>query len=120
MSDTELEALNGLPDHILRRAKHCVSEHRRTERAALALKQGDMKNFGYLMTGSHISMRDDFEITISEIDSLVDDAVTLGALGARMTGGGFGGCIVACVPSENTKSWTEALLAKHPKAFNVS
>ena len=65
-------------------------------------------------------MRDDFEITIAAIDKIVEDAVELGALGARMTGGGFGGCIVACLDNDKAENWIGPLLEKHPKAFLVA
>ena len=71
------------------------------------------------MTQSHASMREDFDITLPQIDSLVEDAVTLGAKGARMTGGGFGGCIVACVVKNKLHSWKDDLLERHPNAFYV-
>jgi len=116
---SDQEALKDLPDHIQRRARHCMTEHRRTERAASVLDDKDMVSFGKLMTDSHKSMRDDFEITLPAFDRIVDSAVTLGALGARMTGGGFGGCVVACVKADQAASWTGALLDKHPEAFCV-
>ena len=75
--------------------------------------------FGLLMTESHHSMRDDFKMSLPSIDNLVNDAIHLGAVGARLTGGGFGGCIVACILKENLESWRQKLLSLHPKAFNV-
>ena len=116
---SDLEALKDMPDHIQRRARHCMTEHRRTKRAAAALRENDMVTFGKLMTESHNSMRDDFEITLPSIDQIVESAVALGALGARMTGGGFGGCVVACVKADQTASWTRSLLERHPEAFSV-
>ena len=116
---SDLEALKDMPDHIQRRARHCMTEHRRTKRAAAALRENDMVTFGKLMTESHNSMRDDFEITLPSIDQIVESAVALGALGARMTGGGFGGCVVACVNADQTASWTRSLLERHPEAFSV-
>ena len=71
------------------------------------------------MTESHASMRDDFDITLPQIDNLVEDAVAFGALGARMTGGGFGGCIVACVKKNELDSWKDNLLERHSNAFYV-
>lgn len=119
LSDEDLAALTSLDDHIYRRAKHCVTEHRRTEKAAIALGASDMDTLGALMNESQISMRDDFEITVPDIDAICDTAVELGALGARMTGGGFGGCIVACVPKAELESWKTKLLSAHEKAFYV-
>ncbi len=85
---------------ILRRARHIVSENLRTAQAAAALDAGDMARMGQLMAASHASMRDDFSITVPAIDTLVallQDAIGPDG-GARMTGGGFGGCVVALLP----------------------
>ena len=79
-----------------------------------------MQEFGILMNESHISMRDDFDITVPKVDSLVKDAISFGAAGARMTGGGFGGCIVACVLKDKLEDWRAQLLAGNPDAFWVS
>lgn len=86
---------------ILRRARHIVTENARTLQAAEALAAGDMSQMGRLMAASHASMRDDFSITVPAIDQLVtllQDAIGA-AGGARMTGGGFGGCVVALMPA---------------------
>ncbi|MEP1229537.1 MAG: galactokinase [Litorimonas sp.] len=120
MSDAEFETLVKCPDNIRRRAHHCMSEHRRTVKAVDMLKSQHIQSFGKLMIDSHVSMRDDFDITVPQIDVLVEDAVKFGALGARMTGGGFGGCIVACIRCDLLPSMTEQLLSKHKSAFFVS
>lgn len=120
LSDAELEALEHLPDPIFRRARHCVSEHRRTVAAAQALTHHRMDSFGALINESHISMRDDFEMSVPAVDALVADAQNFGAVGARLTGGGFGGCIVACVEHEKLGAWRDKLLAAHPDAFWVA
>jgi galactokinase len=85
---------------VLRRARHVVTENARVEAAAAALAAGDLARIGELMSASHASMRDDFEITVPLIDRLVDivKGVIGTAGGVRMTGGGFGGCVVALVP----------------------
>lgn len=86
-----------------RRARHVVRENTRVLAAADALRRGDLFTLGQLMFESHASLRDDFEVSCDELDVLVDTAASLhgtGVYGARMTGGGFGGCaIVACEPS---------------------
>jgi galactokinase len=86
----------------LRRARHVVTENERVLAASQALAAGDLARMGELMAASHASMRDDFEITVPLIDQLVD--IVKGAIGARggvrMTGGGFGGCVVALVPQD--------------------
>jgi galactokinase len=96
----------GLDPVVLRRARHVVSENRRTLEAAEALADNDLVRLGELMARSHDSMRDDFEITVPAIDRLV--AITQQAIGAeggaRMTGGGFGGCIVALMPEARVES----------------
>lgn len=99
-----------------RRTLHCVTEHRRTLQARSALQSGDMRRFGALMNESHVSMRDLFEMSLPEIDELVETAQDLGALGARLTGGGFGGCIVACIESGARDAWLDQLLKRHPDA----
>jgi len=85
---------------VLRRARHVVTENQRTLDACDALAAGDLRRMGELMAASHASMRDDFEITVPPIDRLVEilqEAIGP-AGGARMTGGGFGGCVVALLP----------------------
>lgn len=78
-----------------KRARHVVREITRTLDAAEALSGGDYKRFGQLMTASHVSLRDDYEVSCDELDALVDTAVGVpGVYGARMTGGGFGGCAI--------------------------
>jgi galactokinase len=85
---------------VLRRARHVVTEDDRVLAAAAALEAGDLDHLGELMAASHASMRDDFEITVPAIDNLVDIVKrVIGTQGGvRMTGGGFGGCVVAVVP----------------------
>ena len=85
-------------DVRVRRARHAVYENRRTVSAVDALKHGDIKVFGQLMNASHESLRDDYEVTGIELDTLVDAARKVpGVIGARMTGAGFGGCTVNIV-----------------------
>lgn len=87
-----------LPPLMRKRAKHAVSENIRTLEAAAALKQGKLAAFGKLMNESHESLRDDYEVTGVELDILVETAWQLpGVVGARMTGAGFGGCVIAIV-----------------------
>ena len=97
MSQAELDALSPLieDDTLLKRARHAVSENLRTLAAAKALSEGDLEAFGLLMNASHISLRDDYEVTGPEMDALVQAAWKQPeTLGARMTGAGFGGCAV--------------------------
>ncbi|MDF3008375.1 MAG: hypothetical protein K0R86_2242, partial [Enterobacter kobei] len=85
---------------VAKRVRHVLTENARTVEAASALEKGDLARMGELMAESHASMRDDFEITVPQIDTLVE--IVKAAIGdkggVRMTGGGFGGCIVALVP----------------------
>lgn len=84
-----------------RRAKHAVYENRRTIRAVEALKNNDLQQFGQLMNESHVSLRDDYEVTGIELDTLVEEAWKVeGVIGSRMTGAGFGGCTVSIVKDE--------------------
>jgi galactokinase len=106
LRDLELSTLRErgaeLDPVVLRRACHVVTEIARVRSAAAALAAGDLARMGALMEASHASMRDDFEITLPLIDQLVGivKAVVGGSGGVRMTGGGFGGCVVALVPDE--------------------
>lgn len=85
----------------MRRARHAVYENRRTIKAVEALKAGDIEEFGKLMIASHNSLRDDYEVTGKELDTLVDSALKQnGVIGARMTGAGFGGCTVNIVKTD--------------------
>jgi len=101
----------GLDPVTLRRARHVVSENDRVVAAAAALAAGDLPRMGELMETSHASMRDDFEITVPAIDQLVE--IVKGAIGAaggvRMTGGGFGGCVVALVPDHLVEAARQAV-----------
>jgi galactokinase len=75
-----------------------LTENRRVLDCVAALRDSDFTEAGRIFTASHASMRDEFEITTEHIDLIADSAVRAGALGARMTGGGFGGCVIALVP----------------------
>ncbi|QUL38110.1 galactokinase [Erythrobacter sp. JK5] len=105
-----------LDDIPKRRTLHCLSEHARVQKAVAAMRAGDMASFGTLMNASHASMRDLFEMSLPEIDALVESSLKLGALGARLTGGGFGGCIVACVETERRETWLKELSARHARS----
>ncbi len=88
-------------DIRIRRAKHAVYENQRTMRAVEALKNNDVNLFGELMNASHVSLRDDYEVTGIELDTLVEEAWKIdGVIGSRMTGAGFGGCTVSIVKDE--------------------
>ena len=91
-----------------KRAKHAVYENQRTIRAVEALKNNDVKLFGELMNASHVSLRDDYEVTGIELDTLVEEAWKVdGVIGSRMTGAGFGGCTVSIVKDEAIDTFIE-------------
>lgn len=92
----------------VRRAKHAVYENQRTIRAVEALKANDVEQFGKLMNASHVSLRDDYEVTGVELDTLVEEAWKIdGVIGSRMTGAGFGGCTVSIVKDEAIDTFIE-------------
>lgn len=100
----------------VRRAKHAVYENQRTIRAVKALKENDLKLFGELMNASHVSLRDDYEVSCEEIDVLVEEAWKVdGVIGSRITGGGFGGCTVSIVKDEAIDSFKEKVGAAYQK-----
>jgi galactokinase len=121
LRDVDAERLlrerDGLDELTFRRARHIVTENQRTRDAAAALAAGDMARMGALMAASHASMRDDFEITVPAIDRLVEilQDVTGRDGGARMTGGGFGGCVVALLPEARVAA-AQAALARDYRA----
>jgi galactokinase len=92
---TVLDAVSDPVD--ARRAHHVLSENQRVLDFVAALTDYDFERAGRIVNASHASMRDDFEITTEQIDLITDTAIRSGALGARMTGGGFGGCVIALV-----------------------
>lgn len=95
------EVLARLDDDVIRRrVRHVLTENARVMATVTHLKAGRIRHIGDVLTASHASMRDDFEITVPEVDVAVDTALDAGALGARMTGGGFGGSIIALVESD--------------------
>jgi galactokinase len=97
-----------------RRARHVVGEVQRTKDAVEALQQGNIALFGKLMTQSHISLRDDYEVTGLQLDSLAEAAWKVeGVLGSRMTGGGFGGCTVSLVRDEAIPTFIEQVGAEY-------
>jgi galactokinase len=103
-------------DETLRRARHVVTENQRVLGTVRTLRADGPRAIGALLTASHASMRDDFEISVPELDTAVDEALAAGALGARMTGGGFGGAAIALVPGDRVAHVQAAVAA----AFEAS
>ena len=119
LREATMEMLEGakahMPEVVYRRAKHIVTENARTLAASQALKAGDIETVSEAMAQSHISMRDDFEITVRPIDYLVEiiGEVLGKSGGVRMTGGGFGGCVVALVPTDKVEAVKQVVADKY-------
>ncbi|MXS75282.1 galactokinase [Microbacterium sp. CSI-V] len=116
-----------LDDVTFRRVRHIVTENQRVLDTVAALDTDGPRAIGDLLTASHASMRDDFEISVPELDLAVETALAAGALGARMTGGGFGGAAIALIPTELVPAATEAVHAafaasgfRAPNVFTVT
>ncbi|MGN0255834.1 MAG: galactokinase [Chordicoccus sp.] len=110
LTPDEFDEVKGLltNDVLLRRARHAVTEDARTVAAVKALDAGNLGEFGKLMNASHVSLRDDFEVSCRELDILAEEAWKIpGTIGARMTGGGFGGCTVNIVRSDAVPEFIE-------------
>ncbi|WP_102509531.1 galactokinase [Sanguibacter massiliensis] len=104
------EALARLDDPVIRRrTRHCVTEIERVRQSVAVLDAGDVAALGPLMTASHVSLRDDFEVTVPELDTVVDAALAAGALGARMTGGGFGGSAIVLLRADERAKVAQAI-----------
>jgi galactokinase len=118
-------ALAALPDDLSRRrVRHVFTENARVHETVALLHAGRPEAIGPVLTASHASMRDDYEITVDEVDVAVDAALGAGALGARMTGGGFGGCVIALIGAAEAEHVTDEVaksFAAHgftaPRAF---
>eukprot|EP00592_Proboscia_alata_P005701 CAMPEP_0194367630 /NCGR_PEP_ID=MMETSP0174-20130528/15751_1 /TAXON_ID=216777 /ORGANISM="Proboscia alata, Strain PI-D3" /LENGTH=445 /DNA_ID=CAMNT_0039143503 /DNA_START=167 /DNA_END=1504 /DNA_ORIENTATION=- len=118
MKDIE-ESRDSMDELIYRRARHVISENERTKQAAEALKMGNYEVMGRLMNESHSSMRDDYEVSCSEIDALVDLAQVFSpqdaVYGSRLTGGGFGGCTVSLVRPKAVPAFIEHMKEEYTK-----
>ena len=116
-----LDQINLIEDSVIRkRAKHIISENDRVIQAASCLRENDAKQFGELMYSSHQSMRDDYEISSDELNRIVVSARNNGALGARLTGAGFGGCVIVLVENEKAESITQSILSQCSQAYLVT
>jgi galactokinase len=104
----------------LKRARHVVGEVQRTSDAVVALKAGDIVKFGQLMNASHISLRDDYEVTGLQLDTMAEEAWKIdGVIGSRMTGGGFGGCTVSLVKDEAIDTFIEKVGAAYEAKTSI-
>lgn len=119
LSAAQQEAAAALPEPLNRRVRHTVSEHQRTLAACTALKTADIDGFAEQMRASHCSYSEDFEASLPAIDALIAKAEALGAKAARLTGGGFGGCIVVLATAETADAWAHDFLDMYPKAWLI-
>ena len=119
LTEEEFEAHKDVitSDICRKRAKHAVYENQRTIRAVKALKENNVEEFGRLMNASHVSLRDDYEVSCEEIDILVDLAWKIsGVIGSRITGGGFGGCTVSIVKNDAVDTFISTVGEKYKEA----
>ncbi|MBK9129407.1 MAG: galactokinase [Phycisphaerales bacterium] len=116
-SQTLAAAASTMTPALAARARHVVGEIERVRSAAAALSRGELRRFGELLGASHASLRDDFMVSTPEIDRLVDIAGSVpGVLGARLTGGGFGGCVIVLVESSRVESLRAAICDQYDRA----
>src|SRR5262249_39779190 len=109
-----------MPELIYRRCRHVVTENESVQRAAEALLTGDLVLLGALMAESHRSMRDDYEISCAELDTMVEIAsVQPGLIGARMTGGGFGGCTINLVRSDAADAFKHSVAMEYQTRTDI-
>lgn len=105
---------------VRRRARHAVHENYRVLKAITALKSGDLKTFGQLMNASHRSLKEDYEVTGIELDTLAEEGQKLeGVLGSRMTGAGFGGCTVSLIEEDKVEAYIERLSQLYKAKVNI-
>jgi galactokinase len=109
-----------MPDILRRRCRHVITENGRVLEAADALRRSDLKRFGELMAKSHISLRDDYEVSCAELDLMVDLANTChGVYGARITGGGFGGCTVNLVRTDAVEDFKATVAGEYQQKVGL-
>ena len=115
------EVEHAITDEVAhKRARHVVGEVQRTADAVKALKTGDLETFGKLMNASHVSLRDDYEVTGPELDAMAEAAWKIdGVIGSRMTGGGFGGCTVSLVKDEAIDEFIEKVGAEYEAKIGI-
>ncbi|MGA7674125.1 MAG: galactokinase [Rhizomicrobium sp.] len=116
----DLDRLSALPEIIRRRARHVITENLRVLEFVSALEKGDTEKQADLLAASHVSQRDDFEVSIPEIDALVESSKRFGIRGARIVGGGFGGSIIALVPREKAVPWWSFVARENPNSQLIS
>ncbi|HEX7022016.1 MAG TPA: galactokinase [Trueperaceae bacterium] len=121
LRDLELHHLDALDSRLRRRARHILTENRRVQEAAGALEAADPETFGRLMSASHQSLRDDYEVSSPALDALVEAAAAFeGCYGSRLTGAGFGGCTVSLLDRGALQAFAVHLVARVPQARVVA
>jgi galactokinase len=114
-------AMPSMPKIIARRARHVVTEDERVALFVSASQRGDVERMGQLMVESHISLQHDYEVSAPELDFLVDTAIGIeGVLGARMTGGGFGGCTVNLLRQGNSVRFRTTITHAYQERFGIT
>jgi galactokinase len=121
VSMTEFESCaDGLPENVRMRCRHVIGENQRALDGVEALGRGDAATFGRLMDASHRSLRDDYEVSCAELDAMVEAAWRApGVIGARMTGGGFGGCAVALVDQAQAEVFSRQVATEYQRATGL-
>jgi galactokinase len=118
VGEGDLRAIGSLPEPLNRRVRHVVTENARVLATVAALRAGDLAEAGLLFLASHASMRDDFEVSTPAVDALVEAARSIpGVYGARLTGGGFGGSIVALTDPSRALAAGRSVVAQHHRRF---
>jgi galactokinase len=124
LRDVSIEQLlvhrSAMEELVFRRCRHVVTENARVLEAAASLEAGDLQHFGESMYESHRSLRDDYEVSCAELDLMVDLAKEFeGVYGARMTGGGFGGCTVNVVAADDVAEFKRSITAAYENATGL-
>jgi galactokinase len=121
LAEAEIDDLDLIPDPVIKkRARHVITENKRVIKSVDILNHDDIITFGSMMTDSHLSLKNDYEVTGFELDSLVESAIdSPGSIGARMTGAGFGGCAIALVKKESTDIFMEKVSEKYQAATGL-
>ena len=110
-----------IPDELIRRrARHVISENQRVLNAVSSLQKGDILQFGALMNASHESLRDNYEVTGIELDTMVEAAQKIkGVAGSRMTGAGFGGCTVSLVQKDSVETFIQRVGSEYQEKTGI-
>lgn len=121
LAPDDFDLIENLPEPERRRARHVITENQRTLAAAQSLAAGDSHALGQLMTASHKSLRDDFEVSCTELDLMYELALGIeGVSGARMMGGGFGGCTINLVASEKLAEFRDIMITRYQQATGLT